>query len=650
MQNLQQQILVFDGFTLNLTRGCLLGMDRQEIKLRPKSFEVLKYLAHNSDRLVSKDELMSAVWPNTAVTDDSLVQCLIEVRRALSDSEQRIVKTVPRRGYVFQSEVLTPDLTDGKMVLTEEVAGVKLVFETEKDEQELSTADFISSRSTNARGLLRYVDRHKSMTFVLVATIAAAIITSTFIIPRYFRKSASDKTGSVASIRSIAVLPLENLSGDPAQEYFADGMTESLINRLAQIHALRVISRSSVMRYKGTNKSLSEIARELSVDAVITGSVRRLGGRVRVTTQLIHAATDAHLWARDYERDLMDVLKLESDIARSVANELYIELTAEERSRLAARRVNPEAHEAYLLGRYHFSKDTEADFRQAIVYFKRAIELEPNYAAAYVGLSNATLFLGLIGAEDIKEVHPTARAAAVKAVELDDQLAQAHLSLARIKQHYDWDWAAAEVELKRALELAPGSFDVHTDYGYLLMNLGRLDEAIREAQIAVQLDPVSSLTRSALGRFFYRAHKYDEALVQLEKAVELEPRSAHANYRLADLYAQLGRYAEAIALYEKVREVSPKAGNPQAAIARVYVLMGRRREARQMIQGLHAAPHVLASVYVALGDKDKAIRILEQTVAAHEFALPLKAEPPLESLYSDSRYQALLRRMNLPTE
>jgi len=486
---------------------------------------------------------------------------------------------------------------------------------------------------------------------VVVLAVAALIYALLF---RGAPTAVAPETAPTAvspEIKLVAVLPLENLSGDPAQEYFADGMTEALINNLARIRALKMISRTSAMRYKGSQKSLPEIARELNVDAVLEGSVQRSGGRVRVTAQLIHAATDAHLWARDYERDLTDVLKLQSEIARTVAAEIRIQVTAEERARLASvRRVNPQAHEAYLLGRYHFSKDNETAFRHAIKYFERAIEIEPNYAAAYVGLSNATVFLGLVGAEDLRELESPARAASLKAIELDDQLADAYLSLARIKQNYDWDWAGAETEIRRALELDPGGIDVHTDYGYLLMHLGRLDEAIREGEIAVQLDPVSSLTRSALGRFYYRAHRYEEALRHLQRAVELEPRSAHANYRLADLYAQVGKYAEAIAAYERARDASPKGGNPQAAIARVYALMGKHREARQMIHGLRAAPHVLASVYAALGDKDEALRILEKTVAEREFATPLKAEPPLESLYSDPRYQALLRRMNLPPE
>ena len=388
----------------------------------------------------------------------------------------------------------------------------------------------------------KFIKRNKAA--VLAATLGAGIILGLVVVAAlsYLLLFRGAPTAVSPEIKSLAVLPLENLSGDPAQEYFADGMTEALISNLARIRALKVISRTSVMRYKGSHKSLPEIARELNVDAVIEGTVQRSGGRVRVTAQLIHAATDAHLWARDYERDLTDVLKLQSEVARAVADEIRIQVTAEERARLAsARSVNPQAHEAYLLGRYHFSKGNEQGWKQAIEYFERAIQLAPDYAAAYAGLSDAWRQRGVFGAADFKEVESPARAAALKAIELDEQLAEAHISLANIKYLYDWDWAGAEQEFRRALELDPGSLDAHIDYGHLLMHLGRHDEAIREGQIAVQLDPLSSGTQSSLGRFLYRARRYEEALPHLQRAVELEPRSVVANSRLGDVYAQTGQ-------------------------------------------------------------------------------------------------------------
>ena len=423
MKKLQHRTLSFDGFTLDLTRGCLLR-GPEEVKLRPKSFEVLKYLVENGGRLVSKEELIGAVWPDTAVTDDSLVQCLIEVRRALDDSLQRLVKTVPRRGYVLEAEVKAYDPAGRDVVYAEEVEGVQVSFDEVGFEGE-------KTRRTKSPALPVPGPRPGGPLWVVALALACAAIALVAITLILYRHHPDSGEIRPTPIRSIAVLPLENLSGDPAQEYFADGMTESLISNLARIRALKVISRTSVMRYKESNKSLPEIARELNVDAVIEGTVQRSGGRVRVTAQLIHPATDAHLWARDYERDLTDVLKLQSEVARAVADEIRIQVTAEERARLAsARSVNPQAHEAYLLGRYHHSKDNEQGWKQAIDYFERATQIAPDYAAAYAGLSDAWRQRGGFGGADFKEVESPARAAALKAIGLDEQLAEAHISLA----------------------------------------------------------------------------------------------------------------------------------------------------------------------------------------------------------------------------
>jgi serine/threonine-protein kinase len=568
-------------------------------------------------------ELERIVSKALAKDREARYQSTAELRAEL----QRLQRKVEAAGVAVDTEA-APPLRAGEQAAAEEVKPEGAAVVTDREP--------IRRRSFTRRSW-------QATVIGLVVLVLAGIIYL-----KFFRNSPAPPA---SEIRSLAVLPLGNLSGDPAQEYFADGMTEALISNLARIRALKVISRTSAMRYKGSPKLLPEIARELNVDGVIEGSVQRSGGRVRVTAQLIHAATDTHLWSRDYERDLTDVLKLQGEVARAVADEIRVQVSAEERARLAsARRVNPQAHEAYLLGRYHFSKDNEQGWKQAIEYFERAIRLAPDYAPACAGLSEAWFWHGLAGA-NFKEVESPARAAALKAVGLDEQLAEAHISLGNIKYFYDWDWTGAEQEFKRALELDPGSRDAHVRYGVFLMHWrGRHDEAIREGQIAVQLDPLSSLVQSSLGRFLYRARRYGEALPHLERAVELEPRSVHANFRLGDGYAQLGRYDEAIAAFEKIREVMPKGGDFQAGIARVYALMGRKREARQMISGLKANAYFIAGVYATLGDKDEAFRILEKAVEERQALVILKVEPPLESLHSDPRWQALLRRMNFPPE
>ena len=630
-------ILSFDGLTLDLRRGCLLGREGEDVKLRPKSFEVLTYLVENSGRLIAKEELIGSVWSDTAVTDDSLVQCLIEVRRALGDHGQRLVKTVPRRGYIFQAEVTVTQLADQESQSTGEA---------ERPDVTLDTAAPSDDKICFAESpALQWGRRNSPLRAAMMALSCAGVVLVGIVLGSA-RHRIDPGERSPGPIRSIAVLPLENLSGDPAQGYFADGMTESLITNLTRIRALKVISRTSVMRYKGSNKPLPDIARELNVDAVIEGSVQRSGGRVRITAKLIPATSDSPLWAHEYERDLSDVLKLQSEIARAVTNEIRVDVTAEEGARLgSARSIDPAAHEAYLQGQYHNSIGDDQGWTEAIEYFKHAIQLAPDYAAAYAGLANAWHYRGTYGANS-KEVESPARAAALRAIELDDQLAEPHISLGIIKHNYDWNWAGAEHEFRRALTLDPGSVLAHISYGHLLMHVGRHNDAIREGQIAVQLDPLSSPTQASLGRFLYRARQYEEAVQRLKRAVELEPRSIGANYRLGDLLAHIGKHQEAMMAFERIGQVAP--GDFQVGIARVYALMGRQREARQMISGLRANADAIAAVYTALGDHDEAFRILEKAVAERQNIVSLKVDPPLEKLHSDPRWQALLKQMNYP--
>jgi TolB-like protein/Flp pilus assembly protein TadD len=484
-------------------------------------------------------------------------------------------------------------------------------------------------------------NKRKPLTSALIILVIAA-----FAYAMLFRSAPGVRH---PQIQSLAVLPLQNLSGDAQQEYFADGMTEALISNLAQISALnRVISRTSVMRYKGSPKSLPEIAQELNVDAVIEASVRRSEGRVRITAKLVPAATDSPVWTREYERDLTDVLKLESEVARAIADEIRIQVTTAERARLAsARSVDPQAHDAYLRGRSHLKRN-EDDLKQAIQYLERAIQLAPDYAAAQAGLSDAWVQRGIWGERNFREIEAPARAAALAAVELDPQLAEAHASLSRIRFLFEWDWPGAEQELRRALELDPGSLYTHSYYADLLMSLGRHSEAIDEIERAEQLDPLSSETQSSFGRILYRARRYEEAIPHFKMALDLEPRNYSAHIRLADVYVKLGKYGEAITEFEKAGELRPL-GMHQARIARVYALMGRRREARQMVASVKAAAFDSAAVYVALGDKDEAFRILEKAVEERNSLLVyLKEDPTFDDLHSDPRWQLLLRRMGFP--
>ncbi len=635
-----KQFYDFGPFRIDRSERLLLR-DGQVVPLTPKVFDTLLVLAENSGHILTKDEVMKAVWPDTVVEETNLSKNISTLRKALGESSDNhpYIETIPWRGYRFVASVREVGEEDAPLIFEERTR--KHVLIKQNEISDVSPARVGKARPTS-----------KLKTYLLVAgslaLVIAVVVGVLFLVP--FR----NQTSAIRPITSIAVLPLQNLSGDPSQDYFADGMTEELIGKLASISSLRVISRTSVMRYKAGGKSVPEIARELNVDAVLEGTVQRSEGRIRITTKLISAATDSTLWARDYERDLNDVLKLQSDIARAVADEIRIQVTPDERARLAsASDINPQAHETYLLAQHYLSKNNEQDMTKAIEYFERTIQLAPDYAAAYAGLSAALLQRGwVIKAGAIYQgVEAQARTAALKAITLDEQLAEAHTSLSRIKLLYDWNWGAAEHEVRRAVELDPGSVDAHIFYGHVLSFLRRDDEAIREGQFAVQLDPLSSTAQSAMGQFLFRARKYQDALPYQKRAVELEPRNAEAYFRLGDLYVELGNYDQALAAYEKLGELTPEFESYRAGIARVHALTGKKTEARQAISSLKADPLSLAAVYVALGDKQHAFMTLEQAAKVRSPTLVgLKAAPLFDSLHSDPRMPALLRQLNFATE
>ena len=405
------------------------------------------------------------------------------------------------------------------------------------------------------------------------------------------------RRGRSGRIKAVAVLPLENMSRDPEQDYFADGMTEALITDLAQIGALRVISRTSAMQYKGTRKPLPEIARELNVDAVVEGSVLRFGNRVRITAQLIHAASDQHLWAKSYERDLGDILALQSEVARAIAKEVKIKLTPHQQARLTcARPVNPEAYEAYLKGRYYWNKFTEEGFKRSLEYFKQAIEKDPVYASAYAGLAESYATLGFFSTVP-KEAFPKAKEAALKALEIDDTLAQAHTSLGLSRLFYDWDRLTAEREFQRALELNPGYALTHHEYALYLMAMARLDEALVEEKRALELDPLSLRINTALGWVFYFARQFQQAIEQYRKTLELDPNFVMAYWQLGLAYEQKAMYKEALEEFQK--GVVSSGGGPiyLALLGHGYGVAGKRgkalkilNELKQRAEGKYVAP------------------------------------------------------------
>jgi TolB-like protein/Flp pilus assembly protein TadD len=453
------------------------------------------------------------------------------------------------------------------------------------------------------------------------------------------------------------VLPLDNLSGDASREYFADGMTDELITDLAQIRALRVISRTSVMMYKGARKPLPQIARELNVDAVVEGTVLLSGNQVRITAQLIKAPADKHLWAESYEGDLRDTLALQEKVARAIAEQIRIEVTPQEQAKLmAAKTVDPDAYEAYLKGRYFWNKRTADGLEKAVDYFNQAIAKDPAYAAAYSGLADTYALLGdwQYAVMTPKEALPKAKAAALKALELDDSLSEAHTSLAFCLDGFDWDLQAGDREFRRAIELNPGYATAHHWYAWHLILLGRNSEAIAEMKKAVSLDPLSLIINADLAELLVIAHLPDQSIQQSRKTIEMDPDFALAHNQLGQAYLEKHMSEEAIAELQRATQLSDDSPTCTANLARAYAAAGKRQEATALLNDLrtrsadgysHAAE--IAMVYAALGDKDQAMTWLNQAYE-ERFNPGVLLRIGFDPLRSDPRFQDLLRRVGLP--
>ncbi|PYU35025.1 MAG: hypothetical protein DMG31_04775 [Acidobacteria bacterium] len=488
-----------------------------------------------------------------------------------------------------------------------------------------------------------------------VALLLLATVTSIAI---WNRKSPSPlfATGGLGPIESLAVLPLEELSGSPGQDYFADGMTDELITDLAQIKALRVISRTSVMVYKGAHKSLPDIARELNVDAVVEGTVLHSGNRVRITAQLIYAATDRHLWAESYERDVRDILGLQREVAKDIVDEIRIKVTPEEQVLLSgAPPVNSEAYEAYLKGRYYWETRTEEGLRKAISYFQEAIEKDPTSPRAYTGLADSYNALGSDEFLPPMETFPKAKAAALEALRRDQNFAEAHASLAFAIWNYDYDWKAVETEYKRAIDLNPGYATSYHWYAGYLMGMGRFAEAIAAVKRARELDPLSPRINANVGLILYFARQYDQAIEELQKALRMESNSEAPYYYLGLVYLQKGNYREAISEFEKSNQLLSGGGSSDLDLAQAYALAGDRKEAQTILgrslaksKGNYESALLIAKVYAALGEKQRAFAWLQKAyVERSSFLAFLSVDPTLDVLHTDPRFQALLTRMNL---
>jgi TolB-like protein/DNA-binding winged helix-turn-helix (wHTH) protein/Flp pilus assembly protein TadD len=627
--------LRFGVFEVDLRSGELWRRGLR-VRLQEQPFKVLEMLLENLGEVVTREELQKRLWPADTFVDfdHGLNKAINKVRDALGDSAEnpRFVETVARRGYRFLAEV--------KVIDAAPVRNPSLENQPHPTTEARDRLDPASKVTTF---------KHPSPSLAWKVSVPLLVLLIAYLAAWKFL--SPNRPPPV--IRSLAVLPLENLSGDPSQDYFSDGMTDELITELGHIDDLRVISRTSAMAYKSTQRTLPQIAQELNVDAVVEGAVLRSGRQVRITAQLIMATTDRQLWSNSYEGDVRDTLTLQSEVARAIAEQIRIELTPREQSMLNnVNNVSSEAHEAYLKGRYFWNKRTADGLGKAIDYFNEAIERSPDYAQAYAGLADSYALAGdwKYGLLAPNDAYPKAKAAATKAITLDGALGEAHISLALCLDNFEWDPESAGREFTRGIELSPGYAIGHEWYAWHLAALGRHDEAVAEVEKAANLDPLSPSIGSDLAEELLVAGRFDEAIKQSRDTMILDPYFGPAHYVLGAALVQKREYSEAIAELQKANELSPGSTAFKANLAYAYAESGMRDEASKILntlknrppQAFSNAPEI-AMVYVGLDEKDQAIAWLEKSYA-ERFSPWVLMRPCFDPLRSDPRFQDLLHR------
>ncbi|HMG88256.1 MAG TPA: tetratricopeptide repeat protein [Terracidiphilus sp.] len=640
-----------------------LSRSGQRVALEPKALRVLTLLVRRAGHLVDKRELLESVWPNSFVEENTLTRTIAILRRELGDTsrDSKIIETVPTRGYRFiapvtplqeENRTATPNSeastapTNGQKIASEpggpsQPPNLRLVDE-EKDQtaERVPVAEIVrGQRNWHARKWL----------LVGAVSLLLLVAVTTYILTR--RRPADAKA---PKITSIAVLPLKNLSGDPAQEYFADGMTEEVIGRLSMIRGLRVISRTSVMQFKDTHLSTPEIARKLGVDALVEGSVVRDGQRIRVHAQLIRGSTDEHFWSESYDRELGDALTLESDVAQSIARKVEVTVTGEERARLVtARSVSPEVYESYLKG-LAAKGNSRAEVEKQIAWFGEAIRKDPTFAPSYVGLADAYASLGtvFVGAPPA-ETRPKVISAAQKALELDPELADAHVELANIYVR-QWKWAEAEAEYRRALDLNPNDAVAHEGFSDWLLCHGRTEEALAWARRARDLDPLGT-SGHTIGWTLFNSHRYDEAIREFRDVLTVRPDDRLPLWPLG--WALIGNHQADKAIPELEEAVSATNRSPGviSALIWAYAHAGRRADALRLLGELkkrqqtgYVPAGAFVHAYLGLGDNDEAFEWFEQAYREQSnILIYIKVFPLYDPLRGDPRFQDLVRRVGL---
>ncbi len=615
-------VIRFEVFEVSLQTAELRENGRR-VKLQEQPFRVLAMLLERPGEMVTRDEMRRKLWPADTFVDfdHGLNSAVARLREALNDSAEmpRFIETVPRRGYRFIAHADLPASPDPSPNVPKGIfakrRGARLI---------------LTLFSCGAIGLAAWVAWQHS-----------------------YGKNATPP------IRSIAVLPLRNLSGDAAQEYFADGMTEELITELSKIHSLKVISRTSVMEYKSTKEHLPQIARELGVDGIVEGSVIREGDQVRITVQLLDGPNDRHIWSEVYQRELRGILTLQREMAQAITQQIRIQLTPQQQARVSSGRpVNPEAYEAYLRGRFYLTNQfmIAQSLNMAQRYFGEAIQKDPGFALGYVGLADSYVYLALFNQLPPERAYRPAEEALHRALELDDSIGEAHDTLGLLSWRFEWDLDAAEREFNQAIARAPSYSCAHENRSVYLGFTGRRAEALAEMAKSSELDPGPSSAR-AESAVYYQLRDYAALVEASRRAVVSNPNEWWQHYQLGVGYEGTGKLLEAVSEYQKAVEMSGGDPDSNAALAHTYAVIGRRAEAERILRDLerksrsvYVSPYFIATIYAGLGEKNKAFEFLERAYLEKnlDISFSLKADLRIDNLRADPRFEALLRRVGFP--
>lgn len=639
MQRQKEAVYEFGPFRIDAVKRLLLR-DGSPVHIAPKAFDTLLILVERNKLVVEKDELIRTLWPDSFVEEINLPVHISALRKALGDNkdEHRYIVTIPRRGYSFVAEVNQPE-----------------------DEQSHSS-DHIITAGTDAGESALQIDSVKDVvpdvmpdsrrwkSFSAIASFAALIMAVAFF---YFSFTGKSNQSTAATTpRSIAVLPFKILGSD-GDQYLGAGIADALITKLSNVKQIAVRPTSAVLKYEDLQRDELVAGRELEVDLLLSGVIQKVGSEIRVTVQLVRVADGIPIWAGQFDQNFTDHFTIQDTIARKVAEAMMLRLTENESKQLAKQYTqNTKAYQLYLQGRYYWNKRTAQGLEKAVEHFKRAVEIDPEFALAFAGLADCYILISDYGQVRPKDSYPQAKAAATRALQMDDSLAEAHTSLASVHLFYDWDFAGAEREFLRAIELDPNHPTTDHWYSWCLIVKGRLMESRTKIDRALELDPASLAINTALGKHFHYARQYEEALEQYGKVLDMDPNYVPALHNIGLTYAHIGRYEEAIAVLKKAAALSQSSS---AALAHVYAVSGKAAEARKILAELEAlskrsfvSPFRIAMVYAGLGKKDQAFEWLEKAFEERDkWLIFLKLEPIFDRLHPDPRFRDLLRRVGI---